>query len=60
MTMNPIDDATSAAVTYIVEHLAALPADRGRQEWFFWDVLVAYAAVVAAAERERLVSPSEN
>jgi len=58
--MDSIDDTTIAAVTYIVEHLAMLPADRGRLEWFFWDVLVAYAAVVAAEERKRLVTPSDN
>jgi hypothetical protein len=58
--MNSIDDATIAAVAYIVEHLAMLPADRGRQEWFFWDVLIAYAAVVAAEERKRLGTPSDN
>jgi hypothetical protein len=27
-----IDDATTAAVTYIVDHLAGLPADRGAVE----------------------------
>jgi hypothetical protein len=58
--MNSIDDATIAAVAYIVEHHAMLPADRGRQEWFFWEVLNAYAAVVAADERRRLVEPSDN
>jgi hypothetical protein len=60
MPVNPIDDATAAAVAYIVEHLDGLPADRGRQEWFFRDVLVEYAALVVAAERERLVAPREN
>ena len=54
------DDATIAAVAYIVDHLAALPADRGAVEWFFWNVLVAYAAVIAEEERKRLVEPSQN
>jgi hypothetical protein len=55
-----IDDATIAAVTYIVDHLAGLPADRGAVEWFFWTVLAAYAAVVAEEERKRLTEPSQN
>jgi hypothetical protein len=58
--MNDLDDATIAAVAYIMDHLEGLPADRGRVEWFFWDVLIAYAEVVVAAERRRMHEPSEN
>jgi hypothetical protein len=55
-----IDDATIAAVSYIVDHLAGLPADRGAVEWFFFNVLAAYAAVVAEEDRKRLTLPSQN
>jgi hypothetical protein len=58
--MNETDDATIAAVAYIVDHLAGLPADRGRQEWFFFEILCAYATVIAAEEQKRLLEPSDN
>ena len=58
--MNDLDDATAAAVAYIMENLDALLADRGRIAWFFWDVLIAYGAVVIASERRKIQEPSEN
>ena len=51
--MNDLDDATIAAVAYMADHLAGLPADRGAIEWWLWEVLIAYAEVVIAAERRR-------
>ena len=51
--MNEFDDATIAAVAYIMDHLAALPADQGRCEWFFWDVLIAYLEAALVIERRR-------
>jgi hypothetical protein len=58
--MNDLDDATIAAVDYIMDHLGALPADRGRVEWFFWEILTTYAEVVIAAERRKIQEPSNN
>jgi hypothetical protein len=58
--MNRIDEATGAAVDYILDHLGGLPADQGRVAWFFWDVLVAYAAVIAEEIQKRALQPSQN
>jgi hypothetical protein len=46
-----IDQATAAAILYILDHLPGLPPDRESQEAFFSDVLMAFAAVVAEVER---------
>jgi hypothetical protein len=58
--MNDLDDATIAAVAYIADHLAGLPADRGAIEWWLWGVLISYAEVVITAERRRVQEPSQN
>ena len=44
-------DAAIAAATYLADHLRGLPADRGRIEAFFAEVV--YAAVIAALNEER-------
>jgi hypothetical protein len=62
-----IERAVEAATTYIMDHLRGLPADRGRQELFFFDVLTALAAVCCEVERNAIdqerrafYEPSQN
>jgi hypothetical protein len=63
--MDEFDDATIAAIAYIMDHLAGLPADHGACEWFFWNVLEAYLDAALLIERRRayfhrLYEPSVN
>jgi hypothetical protein len=44
-------DASIAASTLIMENLAMLPADRGRCEAFFFEVV--HAAILAALQEDR-------
>jgi hypothetical protein len=55
-----IDQARAATVLYILDHLPGLPPDRESREAFFKDVLTAFAAVVAEAERGEIPEPSQN
>jgi hypothetical protein len=65
--MQSIEEATAATVLYIVQHLRGLPADLGRQEVFFYDILTAFAALCCEEERNAIdqerreyFEPSQN
>jgi hypothetical protein len=49
--MNVADDAALAAAAFIMDYLAILPADRGRCELFFFEVIK--SAVEAALKDDR-------
>jgi hypothetical protein len=50
--MSPFDDATLAAVNYIMDHYESIP-DEDRA-WFFWDVLEAYLEASLIIERRHV------
>ncbi len=55
-----INQAASATILYLLDHLPGLPPDRESQEAFFTDVLIGFAAVVSELERKQIAEPSQN
>jgi hypothetical protein len=62
--MSISEDAAVAAATYIMDHLHGLPADRGRCEWFFFEVVQAAVETAVKEDRSQRVwlraQPSNN
>ena len=55
-----IDDVTTAAVAYLVDHFPMLPADKGRIAAFFTDVVSGAIESAILLDRQKRHLPSDN